>query len=53
MKKIMRCIKCGAYTLSKTHCESTTISAHPPLFNPNDPYGDYRRKAKNIGEFYE
>ncbi|MFH1222372.1 MAG: nucleolar RNA-binding Nop10p family protein [Candidatus Micrarchaeota archaeon] len=49
MKKLMRCTSCGAYTLSSSHCGVAVASAHPPLFNPNDPYGEYRRKIKGIG----
>jgi len=50
MKKLMRCNKCGAYTLSKVHCNEQTSSAHPPIFNPNDPYAKYRRMAKGISD---
>jgi rRNA maturation protein Nop10 len=50
MKKMMRCNICGAYTLYGVHCGKATVSAHPPLFNPNDPYGEYRRKSKGITE---
>jgi len=53
MKKLMRCLKCGAYTLLDMHCNLATVSAHPPIFNPNDPYGKYRRMARKIGENYE
>lgn len=53
MKKLMRCTKCGAYTLNDAHCGLPAASAHPPIFNPNDKYGKYRRMAKNIGEHYE
>ncbi|MFA6530357.1 MAG: nucleolar RNA-binding Nop10p family protein [Candidatus Micrarchaeia archaeon] len=46
MKKMKLCTVCREYTLERKHCERSTISAHPPPFNPNDPYGDYRRKHK-------
>ncbi|MEM3432084.1 MAG: nucleolar RNA-binding Nop10p family protein [Candidatus Bilamarchaeaceae archaeon] len=49
MKKMMRCQKCGSYTLLEEHCGYKTVSAHPPLFNPHDKYGEYRRKAKGLG----
>ncbi|MEM3075936.1 MAG: RNA-protein complex protein Nop10 [Candidatus Bilamarchaeaceae archaeon] len=45
---MMRCALCGAYTLSDLHCGSRTVSAHPPLFNPTDPYGKYRRAFKGV-----
>jgi len=46
MFKMRFCTICNSYTLSEAHCDFQTISAHPANFNPNDPYGDYRRKAK-------
>ena len=46
MKKMRFCPNCQSYTISETHCGEATRSAHPPRFNPNDPYGGYRRKAR-------
>jgi rRNA maturation protein Nop10 len=46
MKKMRFCNVCQSYTLSEFHCENQTISAHPVKFNPNDPYGEYRRRSK-------
>jgi len=48
MKKMMRCTVCAAYTLSGMHCSKKTVSAHPPIFNPTDPYAKYRRKSKGL-----
>ncbi len=48
MKKMRRCAVCEAYTLSEVHCDEKTASAHPPIFNPTDPYGKYRRKMKGL-----
>jgi rRNA maturation protein Nop10 len=48
MKKMKLCAVCDEYTLDKEHCGRMTISAHPAPFNPNDPLGDYRRKAKGV-----
>jgi rRNA maturation protein Nop10 len=45
MKKMRFCNACQSYTLSEYHCEQT-VSAHPAKFNPNDPYGEYRRRSK-------
>ncbi len=42
------CNICKSYTLDEQHCGNKTVSAHPAKFNPNDPYGDYRRKAKGL-----
>ena len=46
--KIMRCSKCGAYTLKDEHCDARTVTAHPPKFSveKEKKYGKYRRKAK-------
>lgn len=46
MMKMRFCNLCQTYTLSELHCETQTISAHPMRFNPNDWYGEYRRRAK-------
>ncbi|MBU0591668.1 RNA-protein complex protein Nop10 [Candidatus Micrarchaeota archaeon] len=46
MYKIRRCFACGGYTLSTIHCEKSTVSAHPPKFNPDDRFGDQRRAVK-------
>ncbi len=48
MKKMRICGACRSYTLKAMHCNVQTLSAHPPPFNPNDPYGDYRRKSKGL-----
>jgi rRNA maturation protein Nop10 len=29
MKKLMKCVVCGKYTLSNIHCNKPTISPHP------------------------
>jgi len=29
MKKLMKCVVCGRYTLSNTHCSKPTVSPHP------------------------
>jgi len=48
MKKIRLCGVCREYTLEKVHCSRMTITAHPAPFNPNDPYGKYRREIKGV-----
>jgi len=48
MKKMRRCRVCNVYTLLGQHCNFLTLSAHPPHFNPNDPYGRYRRIEKGL-----
>jgi H/ACA ribonucleoprotein complex subunit 3 len=46
LKKMRKCVACGAYTLSAAHCGRQSASAHPARFNPNDPYAEYRRRAR-------
>jgi H/ACA ribonucleoprotein complex subunit 3 len=46
MFRMRYCRECSSYTLSASHCGTATVSAHPARFNPNDPYGDYRRKSR-------
>jgi len=46
MMKMRFCNVCQTYTLSDSHCDEQTLSAHPARFNPNDWYGGERRKAR-------
>lgn len=46
MHKMRFCTVCQSYTISELHCGNSTSSAHPAAFNPNDWYGDYRRRAR-------
>jgi H/ACA ribonucleoprotein complex subunit 3 len=46
MFKMRFCHGCQSYTLEELHCGNPTVSAHPAGFNPNDKYGDYRRRIK-------
>jgi len=48
MKRIRRCIVCGAYTLQETHCQMPSISAHPARYKSADPYARERRIAKGL-----
>ena len=47
MKLLMKCNKCGSYTLRETckTCGTKTIRPMPPKFSPQDKYGKYRRRA--------
>ena len=45
-KSILKCIKCGRYTMKEVCCKQKTINPKPAKFNVEDKYGDYRRKAK-------
>ncbi|MHA2281185.1 MAG: RNA-protein complex protein Nop10 [Promethearchaeota archaeon] len=50
MRSILRkCRICNKYTLkSLCSCGNKTIVPQPPRYSPQDRYGDYRRKLKNI-----
>ena len=45
-----KCMVCGAYSLSGAcpKCGGRAISPHPPRFSPEDRYGDYRRRLKEL-----
>ena len=40
------------YTLRETcpDCGSEAVNSAPPPFNPEDPYGEYRRRQKRRAE---
>jgi H/ACA ribonucleoprotein complex subunit 3 len=47
MKHILRCEKCGTYTMSdKCKCGGKAITTKPAKFSPEDKFGQWRRKAK-------
>ena len=48
MKHILKCQKCGQYTMQETcpKCKSKTENPKPAKWSPDDQYGDYRREAK-------
>ena len=48
MKKIRKCGKCGAFTLSMKcrKCGGGTRTTNPPKYSPEDKWADYRRKFK-------
>jgi H/ACA ribonucleoprotein complex subunit 3 len=48
MKHILKCKKCGGYTLKEICplCGSSAITIRPPKFSLEDKFGAYRRKAK-------
>ncbi len=46
MKHILKCQKCGAYTMKeKCACEGQAVTTKPQRYAP-DKYGKYRREAK-------
>ncbi len=47
MFRMRFCERCRLYTLSEMHCGKASRSAHPARFNPNDPYGAYRRRYRS------
>jgi H/ACA ribonucleoprotein complex subunit 3 len=50
MRSILRkCEVCGKYTLKALcSCGNKTKIPQPPRYSPQDRYGEYRRKLKNI-----
>ncbi|MBI2575809.1 nucleolar RNA-binding Nop10p family protein [Candidatus Woesearchaeota archaeon] len=50
MKHLLKCVPCNSYTLKEACavCSATTVPAIPPRYSPDDKYGDYRRKAKEV-----
>jgi len=46
-KIILRCIKCGKYTLSgECSCGGKTIDPRPAKYSVEDKWGEWRRKYK-------
>ncbi|MBI2134179.1 ribosome biogenesis protein [Candidatus Woesearchaeota archaeon] len=47
MKRIMKCLLCGSYTLKMScSCGGKAVGVGPAKYSPHDPYGSYRRAAK-------
>jgi len=48
MKHILKCEKCGQYTMQSIcpNCNGKAVSVKPAKWSPEDPYGVYRREAK-------
>ncbi len=46
MKHILKCAKCGRYTMQEKCCGEKTINPKPAKYSVDDKYGDYRRKAR-------
>jgi H/ACA ribonucleoprotein complex subunit 3 len=48
MKLLMKCPKCGIYTLNQECAADSkkTINPKPAKYSPEDRMGEYRRKAK-------
>ncbi|RLF13161.1 MAG: RNA-protein complex protein Nop10 [Thermoprotei archaeon] len=50
---LMRCIKCGKYTLKHDrcpYCGGALKSPHPPRYSPQDRYALYRLKTRRSME---
>jgi len=50
MQHIMKCPKCGKYTIwdKCSECNVSTINPKPAKFSADDKYAEYRRKAKKL-----
>lgn len=49
---ILKCPECGKYSMADAckDCGAVNLSPHPPRYSPEDRYGRYRRKLKQIYE---
>jgi len=48
MKELLKCGKCGKYTMKEEcGCGGKAITPKPAKFSPEDKYGKYRRQAKS------
>ena len=46
-KHLLKCLKCGEYTLKDTcKCGGKAVSPKPVNFSPEDPYTKYKRESK-------
>ncbi len=49
MFHILKCNSCGSYTLKeRCRCGGKAVTVRPPKYSPEDPYGNYRRRAKKM-----
>lgn len=47
MKRILKCQKCGEYTIKETcKCGEKTTLIKPPKYSPTDKYAEYRIIAR-------
>lgn len=48
MKHILKCVKCGEYTMKErcSVCDAECVSPKPVKYSPEDKYGNYRREVK-------
>jgi len=47
MKHLLKCQKCGHYTMKEEHdCGGTAVNPKPAKFTLEDKYGRLRREAK-------
>ena len=47
MKHILKCEKCGKYTMNEIcSCGGKALNPKPPKYSPEDKYAEYRRIAK-------
>ncbi len=47
MSNILKCAKCGSYSLQeKCDCGGKRVNSKPPKFSVEDKYGKYRRMYK-------
>ena len=48
-RHILKCKKCNSYTMNdKCKCGGDAVNPKPPKYSPEDKFGEYRRKAKEM-----
>ncbi|MBI2147685.1 ribosome biogenesis protein [Candidatus Woesearchaeota archaeon] len=46
---ILKCQACGMYTMNtQCSCGGKAVNPKPPKYSPEDKFGGYRRKAKQL-----
>ena len=50
MRHLFICLACKTYTMKEvcSQCKKKTENPKPARYQPDDPYGKYRRKAKEL-----
>lgn len=47
MRHILKCAKCGKYTMKEAcPCGNKALASKPMKYSPDDKFSGYRRKAK-------
>jgi H/ACA ribonucleoprotein complex subunit 3 len=48
-RHILKCSECKSYSMNeKCKCSGKAVNPRPPKYSPEDKFGAYRRKAKEL-----